>query len=89
MVKEKMKKIIILLLASSSLLAACDDSKRLPKRDSSGVVCTDDMRVCPNGDYVARNPANNCEFDPCSSGEISGNCTASDGCAPVINLPPN
>ena len=86
-VKNIMEKIIILLFVSSSFLVACDDGKRLPKRDNAGVACTEDMKVCPNGDYVARNPDNNCQFDPCSSGSISNDCTANGGCAPQIILP--
>ena len=75
------------MLIASSFLVACDDSKRLPKRDHGGVACTEDLRVCPNGDYVARNPENNCEFDSCSMDEMSSSCGSNEGCAPRINLP--
>lgn len=29
------------------------------------VACTEEARLCPDGSSVARNPALNCEFDPC------------------------
>lgn len=29
-------------------------------------VCTEDVRQCPDGSYVGRNPFNNCHFYPCS-----------------------
>ncbi len=77
---------IIMILGISCLLTACDDGKRLPSR-SQGIVCTADVKACSDGSYVSRNPDNNCEFDPCSSGEISGECNSDNGCAPVIRLP--
>ena len=84
----EMGKIITLIIIASSFLVACDDGKRLPKR-SSGVVCPSDVHMCPDGNYVSRNPDNSCEFDSCSSGGISANeCQSKGGCAPQINLPP-
>lgn len=77
----------MLLLITASFLVACDDSKRLPKRGGEGIVCTEELKVCPNGDYVARNPDNNCEFDSCSTEEMSGSCGSSEGCEPRIILP--
>ncbi len=35
----------------------------------SAVGCTEELKECPDGTNVARNPARNCEFDPCS-GEV-------------------
>ena len=83
-----MGKIITLIIIVSSFLVACDDGKRLPKRES-GPVCTSDVFRCPDASTVSRNPDNNCEFDPCSAGEISADeCSGQGGCAPFINLPP-
>jgi len=28
-------------------------------------ACQADAKICPDGTTVARNPNNNCEFDPC------------------------
>jgi hypothetical protein len=44
-----------------SLLAAggCAPAKPLE------VVCTMEAKTCPDGSYVGRNPAKNCEFDLC------------------------
>lgn len=33
----------------------------------SAVGCTEELKECPDGINVARNPARNCEFDPCPS----------------------
>ena len=29
------------------------------------VACTMEAKVCADGSYVGRNPAKNCEFNPC------------------------
>jgi len=29
------------------------------------IACTMDAKACPDGSYVGRNPAKNCEFNPC------------------------
>ena len=29
------------------------------------VVCTMEAKSCPDGSYVGRDPARNCEFKPC------------------------
>eukprot|EP00546_Thalassionema_frauenfeldii_P004322 CAMPEP_0178911546 /NCGR_PEP_ID=MMETSP0786-20121207/9760_1 /TAXON_ID=186022 /ORGANISM="Thalassionema frauenfeldii, Strain CCMP 1798" /LENGTH=681 /DNA_ID=CAMNT_0020584015 /DNA_START=360 /DNA_END=2405 /DNA_ORIENTATION=- len=31
--------------------------------------CTKDVRTCPDGSYVGRDPSNGCEFDPCPDKE--------------------
>ncbi|MEM4397837.1 MAG: hypothetical protein QW757_04405, partial [Candidatus Woesearchaeota archaeon] len=44
------------------------------------VACTDDMKQCPDGSYVTRNPLNNCNFYPCPGEETNINqCIDSDG----------
>ncbi|CAB9523274.1 chitinase [Seminavis robusta] len=30
-------------------------------------VCTQDVKECPNGDFVGRDPGNNCEYYPCQN----------------------
>lgn len=32
---------------------------------ASAQICTADVRVCPDGSVVQRNPDLNCQFDPC------------------------
>ncbi len=47
-------------------------------KKTHAVRCAQDVRECPNGHIVHRNPFNNCEFDPCPCPE---NCDAwFDGC---------
>jgi hypothetical protein len=29
------------------------------------IACTMDAKACPDGSYVGRDPAKNCEFRPC------------------------
>lgn len=29
------------------------------------MMCTMDAKMCPDGSYVSRNPANGCAFNPC------------------------
>jgi hypothetical protein len=41
---------------------------------SEEVYCTSDMKACPDGSYVSRDPENDCEFNACPSV-----CTDSDG----------
>lgn len=33
--------------------------------EMGNVYCTQDVKQCPDGSYVGRNPANNCNFYPC------------------------
>ena len=37
------------------------------------VYCTEDVKICPDGSYVSRNPFNGCEFDECEGEEIVEN----------------
>lgn len=37
--------------------------------NSGTVVCTQDVKQCPDGSYVGRNPNNNCEFYACPTTE--------------------
>src|SRR3989338_11486808 len=53
-----MKKIILGLLLTVSLILLISGVY--------AVICPDDMKTCPNGLSVSRNPANNCEFE-CSN----------------------
>ena len=34
------------------------------------IFCTEDLKTCPDGTSVGRNPGNNCEFDPCPKIEL-------------------
>lgn len=36
-----------------------------PPMPDEGIACAADVRQCPDGSYVSRNPANNCTFDLC------------------------
>jgi hypothetical protein len=36
-----------------------------PTPDRQKVVCTEDVKLCPDGSYVGRDPKRNCEFVPC------------------------
>lgn len=47
-------------------------------------ACTMEAKVCPDGTAVGRNPALNCEFDPCPSVE----CKGEGETIPVIANPP-
>ena len=38
----------------------------LPSSDKSGVICAADVQQCPDGSFVSRDPAKNCEFKACS-----------------------
>lgn len=33
--------------------------------DDQGIACTEEAKVCDNGNIVSRNHENECEFDPC------------------------
>jgi hypothetical protein len=37
-----------------------------PPMVDDGTVCATDVKPCPDGTYVSRNPANGCAFDACS-----------------------
>jgi hypothetical protein len=36
-----------------------------PPLPDEGVACAADVRQCPDGSFVSRNPAASCSFDPC------------------------
>lgn len=36
-----------------------------PSMSDEGIFCTADVKPCPDGSFVSRNPANGCAFDPC------------------------
>jgi hypothetical protein len=48
------------LLVLAMLLAAGGCAGKPP-----GVFCTMEAKACPDGSYVGRDPAKNCEFRPC------------------------
>lgn len=53
-----------ILLALAVLLSACATSNA----DEEPVFCTADAKLCPDGSYVGRDSANNCEFFECPNG---------------------
>lgn len=53
-----MKTIIGLIIASIIFIAGC-------VQQPVTVFCTAEAKLCPDGTAVGRNPAKNCEFDPC------------------------
>jgi len=36
-----------------------------PPMSDEGIFCAADVKQCPDGSFVSRNPANGCAFDPC------------------------
>jgi hypothetical protein len=36
-----------------------------PPMPDGAIVCPTDVRQCPDGRFVSRNPANDCAFDAC------------------------
>ena len=76
--------VLMLLITAALMLSACNGDKQLPKR-STDIVCKADVNVCADGQYVRRNPHNNCEFDACNLGKIVQECSINQGCAPNIN----
>ena len=56
---NKMKKILLALMLLA-IVAACTQ-KTEPR------YCTEDAKLCPDGSYVGRDSANNCEFRECPS----------------------
>ena len=36
-----------------------------PPLPDEGIACAADVRQCPDGSFVRRNPAASCSFDPC------------------------
>lgn len=70
-----MKKIIFaflfLFLISSQIYAEEDLNSNV--NIENPVVCTMDVKECPDGSFVSRDPTNNCEFFPCLVLEESNN----------------
>ncbi len=74
-----MKKIIFtiffLFLIASQIYA--NENTALENTDAENLenplVCTMDVKECPDGSFVSRDPTNNCEFFPCEVLETSNN----------------
>jgi len=60
-------KIIYVGLAIVCLFIVNNCAKEIKTDDTSGVVCTKEAKLCPDGSSVGRDPHNNCEFEPCPS----------------------
>jgi len=45
------------------------------------MVCSTDVDECPDGSFVSRDPADNCNFEPCPSPPVTGTnkCQAGEG----------
>jgi len=63
--------------ASCSLLVALlalgflpSTSAQKEAQDDAAFACTDDVAMCPDGTYVARDPGNGCQFRPCECSEV-------------------
>ncbi|OGH06114.1 MAG: hypothetical protein A2W22_04370 [Candidatus Levybacteria bacterium RBG_16_35_11] len=56
-------------------LAETEISPTITPEISKGMFidCTADVKQCPDGSYVSRDPANNCEFSPCSTVDETAN----------------
>jgi hypothetical protein len=65
-----------------SVLPLTCHKKKPPKPD---VVCSQDVRTCPDGSAVGRDPVNGCQFFPCPPPEPIASCDTckcgyNDGC---------
>ena len=63
-----MKFIICLLLLA---LVACNQDSVEQAQLSA---CSKELKICPDGQTVGRNPALNCEFDPCPPALAKNQC---------------
>eukprot|EP01113_Clastostelium_recurvatum_P001063 TRINITY_DN1044_c0_g1_i2.p1 TRINITY_DN1044_c0_g1~~TRINITY_DN1044_c0_g1_i2.p1 ORF type:complete len:314 (-),score=84.23 TRINITY_DN1044_c0_g1_i2:78-983(-) len=59
--------------------AACPTSCQISQEESSsdGIICAADIRECPDGSSVGRDPSNNCEFLDCPAGSSSDSASGS------------
>jgi hypothetical protein len=53
---------------------------------SAAVNCSEDTLTCPDGTVVVRNPANGCEFFPCSDVEVCVDSCGDEVCDEVVCL---
>jgi putative hemolysin len=60
-----MEKILLAFAVIGALLFCGCASQPAPLQPVAPSACTEDLRACPDGSHVARNPMNNCEFHPC------------------------
>lgn len=72
-----MNKIIIVILFTTGLTACQPNNNQENEIKNSNNPttpiaqevlkhCTKDLKICPDGNSVSRNPKNNCEFDSCA-----------------------
>ena len=69
-----MKKILFMCIFLLVLLSACNQQlttdNNIGTNDKTNTAndqlyCTADVKECPDGSFVARNPEKNCEFEEC------------------------
>lgn len=69
MVKKKMLLLVIILFSLFSLtvctLSQQGEQKQEDNDELNQIYCTAEVKECPDGSFVARNPEKNCEFQEC------------------------
>lgn len=58
-----------LLLVLTSINTPASVSALGNSEQEEAVFCTQDVKECPDGSYVGRDPQNNCEFFSCPEAE--------------------
>ena len=62
------QRLFVYVIAIISTLSACQQNtseKDAIPEPQEIIACTDDLKACPDGRQVERNPNLNCEFNPC------------------------
>ncbi|MGV6810393.1 MAG: hypothetical protein ACWA5U_11025 [bacterium] len=57
---------IIAVVSLGILLSACKEGRQLPSRsDNTLLNCPDEIKHCPDGSMVSRDPMQHCQFASC------------------------
>lgn len=60
-------KVFVLLVVLSFFLAGCSEFAPVEKPAQNDVkLCAADVMICPDGTFVTRDPANDCNYKLCS-----------------------
>lgn len=70
---------IVGVIILGMVLSACEEGRQLPPRsDNTLLDCPTDIKNCPDGSVVSRDPTQNCQFASCPEPA----CGNENGCMP-------
>ena len=77
------KAVFAVMAIALFLVSACAPTENRGPGPEEGRLCTQEVKECPDGSSVGRNPANNCEFNACPEPAVEENRTGGSAGEPA------